>query len=250
MLADGFSLEFEWKFLYCYFILKFGHISSSPQVSRTRLSILAVLSNAVIWIVSTRPPTSKSSKPFFFFFLIIIEAGLLAEIRWSVCMSKSHRSLCVLFSRTGTGLCIYHLFVWSNLNFLHISQWITLPTQKHQSQLVQSLLSLSTAVFQFSSKVEVLNLLFTFLQIYSRTRLSILAVLSNAVVRRDSKVHNFANSLSDLFCGQAGQQSPQFCKFSFFLLIIIIYYYYYRHIFISFIYNLKLWNIFNKFVSV
>ena len=38
--------------------------SKSPQVSRTRLRILAVLSNAVIWIVSTRPPTSKSSGPF------------------------------------------------------------------------------------------------------------------------------------------------------------------------------------------
>ena len=35
-----------------------------PQVYRTRLKILAVLSNAVIWIVSTRPPTSKSSRPF------------------------------------------------------------------------------------------------------------------------------------------------------------------------------------------
>ena len=38
-------------------------------------------------------------------------------------------SLCVSFSRTGAGFCIYHLFVWLNLNFLHISQWITLPTQ-------------------------------------------------------------------------------------------------------------------------
>ena len=38
--------------------------SKSPQVSRTRLSILAVLSNAVVWIVSTRPPISKSSRPF------------------------------------------------------------------------------------------------------------------------------------------------------------------------------------------
>ena len=136
--------------------------SKSPQVSRTRLSILAVLSNAVIWIVTTRPPTSKSSWPFndplvivpkapitigtivtfmfhsffnslarsrnlyffshsfsfimwsagtakstilhilfvffvFFFFIIIIRSGLLAEIRWSVCMLKSHRSLCVIF---------------------------------------------------------------------------------------------------------------------------------------------------------
>ena len=38
--------------------------SKSPQVSRTLLSILVVLSNAVIWIVSTNPPTSKSSRPF------------------------------------------------------------------------------------------------------------------------------------------------------------------------------------------
>ena len=147
--------------------------SKSPQVSMTRLRILAVLGNAVIWIVSTRPPSSKSfssfsnplvtvpNKPvtigiivtfmfhsfinslarsrylsFFshslslilwsaktgkstilqilFFLLIIIRSGLLAEIRWSVCMLKSHRSLCVLFSRTRAGLCIYNLLVWSN----------------------------------------------------------------------------------------------------------------------------------------
>ena len=38
--------------------------SKSPQVSRTGLRILAILNNAVVWIVSTRPPTSKSSRPF------------------------------------------------------------------------------------------------------------------------------------------------------------------------------------------
>ena len=38
--------------------------SKSPQVPRTLLSILAVLNNAVVWMVSTRPPTSKSSSPF------------------------------------------------------------------------------------------------------------------------------------------------------------------------------------------
>ena len=162
--------------------------SKSPQVSRTRLRILAVLSNAVIWIVSTRPPTSKSSRPFnnpliivpkapitigtfvtfmfhsffnslagsmylsffshsfkfiqwsagtakstilqmLFFWLIIIRSCLLGGIRWSVCMLKTHRSLCMSFSWRGAGLCIYHLLVWSNLNFLHISQWISLPTQ-------------------------------------------------------------------------------------------------------------------------
>ena len=160
--------------------------SKSHQVSGTLLSILAVLKNVVVWMVSTRPPTSKSSSPFcnslvtvpnasitigiivtsmfhsffnsrskylsvfshsfsfilwsaetrkstilqiLFLLLIIIRSGLLAEIRWSVCMSKSHRSLCVSFSRTGAGLCIYHLLVWSNLNYLHIYQWTTLPTQ-------------------------------------------------------------------------------------------------------------------------
>ena len=162
--------------------------SKCPQVSRTLLSILTVLINAVVWMVSTIPPTSKSSNPFsnpsvtvsnapitigiivtcmfhiffsslskvevlillftFFqfysvvsqdrkvdyfasspFLLIIIKSGLLVGIRWFVCMWKSHRSLCVAFSRTGTGLCIYHLLVCSNSNFLHISQCITLPTQ-------------------------------------------------------------------------------------------------------------------------
>ena len=43
ILAGGFSLKFEWQ-----------------QVSWTLLRILAVLNNAVIWMFSTRPPTSRS----------------------------------------------------------------------------------------------------------------------------------------------------------------------------------------------
>ena len=58
-----------------------------------------------------------------FFLLIIIRSGCLAKIR-----SKSLWSLCVSFTRTATGLSMYHLFVWLNLNFLYNSQWITLPT--------------------------------------------------------------------------------------------------------------------------
>ena len=38
--------------------------SKSPQVSWTLLSILAVFNIAVVWMVSTRSPTSKSSRPF------------------------------------------------------------------------------------------------------------------------------------------------------------------------------------------
>ena len=66
---------------------------------------------------------------FFFFFLTITRFGRLAEIRWSVCISKSLRSLCISLSKTDSGLCIHHLFMWSNFNFLHYSQWITFTTQ-------------------------------------------------------------------------------------------------------------------------
>ena len=38
--------------------------SKSSQISRTLLSILAVLNNVVVWMVSIRPPTSKSSSLF------------------------------------------------------------------------------------------------------------------------------------------------------------------------------------------
>ena len=152
---------------------------SKSQVSWTLLSILAVLNNAVVWMVSIRPPTSKSSSPFsnplvtvpnapitigiivtcmfhsfcnslarstylsFFshsFRFILWAAGtaksrilqvlffywlLLSLVFWprlgDPCVCQSHIGVCVSFSRTDAGLCIYHLFVWSNLNFLHIS---------------------------------------------------------------------------------------------------------------------------------
>ena len=38
--------------------------NKTSQVSRTLLSILAVLNNVVVRMVSTRPPTYKSSNPF------------------------------------------------------------------------------------------------------------------------------------------------------------------------------------------
>ena len=152
-------MVFHWRLSDC----------KSPQVSRTLLSILAVFNNAAVWMVSTRPPTSKSSCPFnnplvivpkalitvgiivtfmfhsffnalarsrylslfsnsfsfilwsagtakstilqiFFFLLVIIRSGLLAEIRWSVCIPKSHRSLCLSFSRTGAGYLLFKSF--------------------------------------------------------------------------------------------------------------------------------------------
>ena len=58
---------------------------------------------------------------FIFFLFSITWSGLLAEIRWSVCILKAGRILYISFSRTDFGLCIFHLFVWSNSNFWHNS---------------------------------------------------------------------------------------------------------------------------------
>ena len=71
---------------------------------------------------------SFASSPFL---LIIISSSRLAEIKGSVCMSKPQKNLYVSFSRTGTRLCIYHWFVWTNFNFLHNFQWMTMPTKSY-----------------------------------------------------------------------------------------------------------------------
>ena len=99
--------------------------NKSPQVSRTLLSILSVLNNVVVWMVSTRPLTSKSSSPF---------SNPLVTV------PKVPITIGIIVT------CMFHSF------------------------------------FQFPSKVEVLIILFTFLQFYF-------------VVSWDSKIDNFASSL-------------------------------------------------------
>ena len=103
----------------------FHSFFNSPAGSRY-LSFFSHTFNFILWSAGTGKSTTLQ---ILIFGGVIIRSGLLAEIRRSVCTSKSHRSLCVSFSRTDAGLCIYHLLVWTNLNFLHISQWITLPIQ-------------------------------------------------------------------------------------------------------------------------
>ena len=222
--------------------------SKSAQVSRTHLRILAVLSNAVVWIFSVRPPISKRSRPFnnplvivpnapitigtivtfmfhsffnslarsrylfffslafrfflwsagtakstilqiIFFLLIITRSGLLAGIWWSVCMFKSHRRLCVAFSRTGAGLCIYHLFVWSNWNFLHISLRTTLPTHSCfalYSLCANLLHSLIMWLIGLSLSPHSLHLLFCCVLSILALIWFVLMALSCAAIRRDS----------------------------------------------------------------
>ena len=50
--------------------------SKFPQVFRTLLSILADLNNVVVWMVSTRLPTSKSSSPFNNHFVTVPKAPI------------------------------------------------------------------------------------------------------------------------------------------------------------------------------
>ena len=45
--------------------------------------------------------------------------------------SETVCNLCVYFSRIDSGLCMYHLVVWSNFNLLHNSQWIIFPIQSN-----------------------------------------------------------------------------------------------------------------------
>ena len=54
--------------------------SKSPQVSRTLLSILVVLNNVVVSMVSTRPPNSKNSSPFNSPLVIVLNAPITIGI--------------------------------------------------------------------------------------------------------------------------------------------------------------------------
>ena len=111
-------------------------VSPSPSCSIVFSVLLLGLSNyltfhflSVLPTDQLKPQSSSFDRFSFLLSLIITWCGRLAEIKWSVCISKSQERLCVSYSRTESVLCIYHLFVWSNLNFLHDFTSITLTTQ-------------------------------------------------------------------------------------------------------------------------
>ena len=88
------------------------------------------LSFRFLWF-SFCSPLGRHSSLFsrFFFLLALTKSSLLAGIRWSVCISKYQRLLCVSFISVDLGFGKYHLAEWSNHCFLHNSQWITFPAQ-------------------------------------------------------------------------------------------------------------------------
>ena len=97
------------------------------SLARSRyLSFFSLSFSLTLW-TSRENKIYNFASSLFFFFLIIIRSGRLAEIRWSVCMSKSQRSLYISFSRTDAGLCIYIPFIRIvKFKSLANSQWITL----------------------------------------------------------------------------------------------------------------------------
>ena len=123
--------------------------SKCPRVSRTLLSIPADLNNAVFCMVSiltlifnsfslySKPFGTVSSAPtkigitetflFYSFFQLLCKIQIFFylfvffyfhEIWWSFCFSKFKWIFCISFFQTDSGLCIYHLLVWSNDNLL------------------------------------------------------------------------------------------------------------------------------------
>ena len=157
------------------------------SLARSRyLSFFSLSFRFILWSVGTAKSTIFQ---ILFFLLIIMRSGLLAGIKWSVCMLKSHSSLCESFSRTGVVLCIYHLFVWSNWNFQHISQWTTLPTQSClalYSFCANLLHSLIMWLIVSSLSPHSLHLLFCCVLSILALIWLVLTALSCGAIRRDS----------------------------------------------------------------
>ena len=161
------------------------HIFFNSLARSRYLSFFSHSFSFILWLERTAKLTIFQI--LFFFLLIIIRSVLVAEIRWSVCMSKSHRSLCVFFSWTGAGLCIYHLLVGSNFNFLHISQEITLLIQSYLAlySLCSNLLH-SLIMWLIVSSSHSLHLLFCLVLSILPLIWLVFMALSCAAIRRDS----------------------------------------------------------------
>ena len=84
-------------------------------------------------VIHDQPRETTHLSLVYIFFILFFSWLSLGLVIWPILgdpfVSQNLRSLCLSFSKTDSWLCIYHLFVWSNFNFLHNSQWITFPTK-------------------------------------------------------------------------------------------------------------------------
>ena len=97
----------------------------SPEVSRTLLSILAVLNNVVVWMVSSRPLISKYSSPFndplvtvpkapiaIGIIVTFIFHSFFSSLAWSRYLSFFSLSFSFILWSTGTAkFCKFFFFV-------------------------------------------------------------------------------------------------------------------------------------------
>ena len=88
MCFCGWSLNFFTTMLQSHKIVFFNSLARSRY-----LSFFSHSFSFILWSAGTA--NQHFGKFSFFFLIIIIRSSLPSEIRWSVCMSKSHWSLCV-----------------------------------------------------------------------------------------------------------------------------------------------------------
>ena len=93
------------------------HSFFSSLARSSYLSLFSLSFSFILWSTGTPKSTIKQVLSFSSFFYWL---SRLAEIKWSICISKSQRILCVSFSRTDSGFCIYHLFVSSNYYYYYL----------------------------------------------------------------------------------------------------------------------------------
>ena len=129
-------------------------------LARSKYLFFSISFSFTLWSAETEKATIRQV---LFFLLNLIKSCRLAKIRWSVCVSKSHTNLCLSFPSIYSGLCIYHLFLWTNSNFLPCSQGITFPTQSClvlYSLCARLLCSLGMRLIHSSLSLHNLHLLF------------------------------------------------------------------------------------------
>ena len=98
--------------------------SKSPQVSKTLLIILAVFNNDVVWMVSTRSPTSKSSRSFNNPLVTVPKAPITIDIVVTFMFHSFFNSLArsrylSLFSHSSFSSSSYNYFFFILCEFSH-----------------------------------------------------------------------------------------------------------------------------------
>ena len=113
------------KYIYIYIIIFFEDFFTSPVRSKY-WSLFLLFS-----VCGPPKRQNKRDNKFFFFFFVNTRFGFLEGI-----FSKSLKGLCVSFSKTDSGLCVFHLEVQTNCNLLHNSLWITVLNNYAKSFII------------------------------------------------------------------------------------------------------------------